>query len=151
MIQRDYIERLIQQVAQAVGLVLGLTRSGRLSDALQVLHQTISEVLGPDHPLLERMEAGSLVSLLGRFDLDRVCLYALLLAEEGTVHEQRGDHEQAGRCRRHALELYAASSLAGQRLADDDLDRVRMLAATLGPDGVGPAYRGEVQRLGGAG
>jgi len=147
VVRRDFIERLIQQVAEAVGLVLGLSRSGKLTHALDVVHQTIALVLGPDHALLERMEATSAVDFIGKFELDRIRLYAGLLAEEGTIHERRGALNDAQRCRRHALELYAAGSLAGLRLDEADQERVALLRTKVDLDGLAPRYRDALQHL----
>jgi hypothetical protein len=147
VVRRDFIERLIQQVAEAVGLVLGLSRSGKLTQALDVLHQTIALVLGPDHALLERMEATSAVNFIGKFELDRVRLYAGLRAEEGTIHERRGDVNDAQRCRRHALELYAAGSLAGLRLDEADREQIALLRTKVDLAGVSPRYRDQLDRL----
>jgi hypothetical protein len=147
VVRRDYIERLIQQVAEAVGLILRLSRSGRLSQALEVVRQTIAVVLGPDHALLERMEATSAVNFIGKFELDRVRLDAELLAEEATIHEQHGDLHPAQRCRRHALELYAAGSLAGLRLDQPARERIALLLTKVDLAGVSPRYRDQLDRL----
>jgi hypothetical protein len=147
VVRRDFIDRLIQQVAEAVGLVLRLSRSGRLDEALDAVRQTIALVLGPDHTLLERMEATSAVNFIGKFELDRVRLYAELLAEEATIHEQRGDVTQAQRSRRHAVELYAAGSLAGLRLDEADRERIALLRTKVDIASVDSRYRGELERL----
>jgi hypothetical protein len=127
VVRRDFIDRLIHQVAEAVGLVLRLSRTGDLDQALDVVRQTIAQVLGPDHALLERMEATSAVNFIGKFELDRIRLYAQLLAEEATIHELRGAADQAQRRRRHALDLYAAASPAGLRLDEADRERIAQL------------------------
>jgi hypothetical protein len=147
MIQRDYIERLIQQVAEAVGLVLGLIRSGKFDQALQLVDATTEKVLGPHRSLLERLEATSAVELIGRFELDRLRLYAALLGEKGAIHELRGDAAAAQACYRHALELYAASSAAGARLMDADLDRIAQLSASVDLESLDPRYRDELSRV----
>jgi hypothetical protein len=147
VVRRDFIERLIQQVAEAIGLALRLSRSGKSAEALDVVRRTVALVLGPDHALLERMEATSAVNFIGKFELDRVRLYAELLAEEATIHEQRGDQHPAQRCRRHALDLYAAGSLAGLRLDQPDRERITQLLTKVDVDSVDSRYRGELERL----
>jgi hypothetical protein len=147
VVRRDFIERLIRQVAEAVGLSLRLSRSGKPAEALDVVRQTIALVLGPDHALLERMEATSAVNFIGKFELDRVRLYAGLLAEEGTIHEQRGDLDQAHRRRRHALDLYAAGSLAGLRLDQPDREQIALLLTKVAIESVNSRYRDELEHL----
>lgn len=149
MIQRDYILRLIQQVAQAVALIFRLSESGQLSQALEVVRQNIALVLGPDHGLLERMDPASLVNFIGKFELDRVRLYAVLLAEEAAVHERGGDPDRAHRCRRRALEVYAAASLAGARLDGADRERIAQLLREVGGDAIDSRYREELERVAG--
>jgi hypothetical protein len=147
VIERDYILRLIKQVVEAVALILRLSRSGRFGAALEVVRQTIALVLGPDHALLERMDPASVVNFVGKFELDRVRLYAVLLAEEGAVHELRGDADRANRCRRRALELYAAGSLAGARLDEADRDRIVQLLVVVDGDAIDSRYREQLDRL----
>jgi hypothetical protein len=147
VVRRDFIDRLIHQVADAVGLVLRLSRSGKSAEALDVVRQTVALVLGPDHALLERMEAASTVNFIGKFELDRVRLYAELLAEEATIHEQRGDLNPAQRCRRHALELYAAGSLAGLRLDQPDRERIALLLTRVDIESVNSRCRDELEHL----
>jgi hypothetical protein len=118
-----------------------------LTQALEVVRQTIALVLGPDHALLERMEATSAVNFIGKFELDRVRLYAGLLAEEGAIHERRGDVNDAQRCRRHALELYAAGSLAGLRLDEADRERIALLRTQVDLDTIAPKYREQLDRV----
>src|SRR5207302_3327512 len=140
-IQRDYILRLIQQVAQAVGLIFRLSQSGQQAEALEVVRQNVALVLGPDHALLERMDAASVVNFIGKFELDRVRLYAMLLTEEARVHERGGDPDLALRSRRRALELYAAASLAGARLDEADRERIGQVLAKVGLDDLDPRWR----------
>ena len=147
MIERDYILRLIKQVVEAVAMILRLSQSGQYGAALEVVRQTIALVLGPDHALLERMDPASVVNFVGKFELDRVRLYAVLLAEEGAVHELRGDAARAHLCRRRALELYAAGSLAGARLDEVDRERIGLLLTKVDLDAIDSRYREELERL----
>ena len=44
---------------------------------------------------MERLDATSVVDLIGKHDIDRVRMYAALLAEEGTIRELRGEAPRA--------------------------------------------------------
>jgi hypothetical protein len=85
-------------------------------------------------PVLERLDASSAVELLGKYEMDRLRMYAALLGEEGAIHERRGKPERAELCYRRALELYAATSLAGARLNPADRERIALLQAKVAHD-----------------
>jgi tetratricopeptide (TPR) repeat protein len=126
-VQRDYIERQIEQVAQAIAQVVELIRAGQFDPALIIVRKTYEAVLGPLQPMLERLDAASAVELLGAFESDRIRMYAALLSEEGTIHELRGQAARAQQCYGRALELYTALSQAGARLNPADWERIELL------------------------
>jgi hypothetical protein len=126
-LQRDYIERQIEQLAQAIAQILELVRTGQFDPALIVVRKTYEAVLGPLQPVLERLDAASAVELLGAFESDRIRMYAALLAEEGTIHELRGHTARAQQCYGRALELYSALSSSGAQLKSADWDRIEVL------------------------
>lgn len=145
MIRRDYIERLIEQAALALAQVARLVREGSFEPALLLLRSTGDQVLGPLARIVDRLDAASVARLAGRYELDRIRLYAALLAEEGSIHELRGHAARAARCNLRALELYAAVSMAGGQLKPADLERIRALE----PAGAGleGRYADELARL----
>ena len=147
VIQRDYIDRLIQECAQALSRMLRLRSEGRHDEALQAFGEAADQILGPIRPLVERMEPDSAVDFVGRNQLDRLRLYAALLGQEGLVHRARGDSARAFLSCRRALELYAAVSLSGGALVDDDLERIGVLTTLIDLRGVEPRYRDELGRL----
>jgi len=126
-VQRDYVERMIEQVAQAIETIVQLIRDGQFDPALLIVRRTSELVLGPLEPVLERLDAASAVELLGGFESDRIRMYAALLSEEGTIHELRGDIARAQPCYSRALELYSALARSGVSLRAADWDRVAML------------------------
>lgn len=147
VVQRDYIERLIEQAAQAIAQILQLVRAGDLDPALIVVQKTRDLVLGPMRPVLERVDAASAVYLVGKYELDRLRMYAALLGEEGTIHQLRGKSARAEQCFRHALELYAATSLAGARLMAADLERIALLLSIVDAGNIDSRYGEELRRL----
>ena len=150
MIRRDYIERLIAQAAEAIAEALRLARAGETDPALRLLRQTSLRLLGSLGPLLDRLEAGSAVSLAGRYELDRIRVYAAIVAEEGAVHELRQDPAAAAASYRRALELYAEGSLAGMRLMPADLERIRGLLESPAAAGLAPGRLAELRRVAGS-
>ncbi|HEX7264248.1 MAG TPA: hypothetical protein VF383_08735 [Candidatus Dormibacteraeota bacterium] len=149
IVQRDYIERMIEQAAQAIAQVLELVRAGDLDMGLIVVHKTRDLVLGPMRPVLERVDAASAVDLVGRYELDRLRMFAALLCEEGAIHEARGKAARAEQCYRHALELYAATSLAGAQLMAADAERIGLLLPKVEAASIDGGYREELQRVAG--
>ena len=129
MIRRDYIERLIERAAQALAQIARLVRTGDFEPALAVLQRTRSEVLGSLEPLLERLDAKSAAALAGRYEIDRIRLYAALTCEEGAIHEARGDAARASACYRRGLDLYAAGVEGGARLLPADDERIAAVRA----------------------
>src|SRR5579862_5375960 len=124
MIRKDYIERLIARVAETLAAIARLARAGEFEPALELLRRTSAEVLGPMGPLMERLDAKSAADLAGRYEIDRIRLYAALTCEEGAIHERRGDLARAARCYRRGLELYDAGAAAGARLLPADEERI---------------------------
>lgn len=133
MIRRDYIERLIEQVVDAVARVLRLREVGDTDRAQEALDVTIDLVLGSYRPLVERLEARAAVMVIGDHEVDRIRMYAALLAEEGALHEQVGELATARLRWRRALELYEAAAAAGAHLDDVDRDRVAQLRLRQSP------------------
>ncbi|HKF74864.1 MAG TPA: hypothetical protein VKF59_01875, partial [Candidatus Dormibacteraeota bacterium] len=105
MIQRDYIERLIEQCAEAISRMLAFRRAGELDVALRIVGETGDRLLGPLRPVLERMEPGSAVDFVGSFELGRIRIYAALVGEEGLIHQARGDAALASARSSRSLEL----------------------------------------------
>jgi tetratricopeptide (TPR) repeat protein len=126
-VPRDYIERMIEQCAEAIAQIATMIRTGEFDRALIVIQKTSDLVLGPNRSLYERLDADSAVELLGRYELDRLRMYAALLGEEGLIREARGQVEQAHECFGRALQLYAAISRSGARLMSADWDRIEAL------------------------
>lgn len=144
MIRQDYLVRLIEQCAEALGRMLLQRQAGRLEPALQTLREAELQLLGSLQPVVERLEAASAVSVAGA---DLMRLYAGLIGEEGLLHQTCGDTAQAYLACRRAAELYAAVSLARCRLDDADLGRVGLLATVVALDDLGSPYAAELGRL----
>jgi len=148
MIQRDYIERLIQQCAEVLQRALSSRRAGQPDRAIELVREAQDRLVGPVRPLLERLEASSAVQVAGPGEHEHVRVHAALLGEEGLIHGQLGDSASAYLCCRRAVELYAALSLAGARLQPADLERIALLRGALGrADGLDDRYRAELERL----
>src|SRR5690348_3680992 len=127
IVQRDYLIRMIEQAAAAIAEIAALIRAGDFDLALIVVGKTSDLLLGNLRPVFERLDATSVVDLVGKLDLDRVRVYAALLAEEGTIHERRGQVARAQYCFSRALDLYDAISQSGAQLRAPDRERIDTL------------------------
>ena len=147
MIQRDYIERLIEQCVEFLRRALALRKAGELEPSLAVLREAQGEMAGRLRPVLERLEATSAVEVAGLGERERVRLFAGLVAEECLTYRQLGNRTSEHLCGRRALELYAALAQAGTPL--DDSDRVRITAVMLSVKlrELDPRYHDELRRL----
>ncbi len=137
IVQRDYLMRMIEQTAAAIAEIVVLIRAGEFDLALVVVRKTSDLMLGNLRPVFERLDATSVVDLIGKHDLDRVRMYAALLVEEGTIRERRGEMPRAQYCFSRALDLYDAIS---QWTAD--WERIDMPVASGSPVPKFRAYQG---------
>jgi len=147
VVQRDYIERMIEDCAQAVGQIVAAVRAGDFDLALIMVRRTSDLVLGNLGPVFERLDAASVVEFVGKYDLDRIRMYAALLAEEGTIREVRGQNERAQYCFSRTLELYAAISLSGAHLKTADWERIVSLQPKVAAGAIDSRYHDELLRL----
>jgi len=147
VVQRDYIERMIVQFAQAMGEIVAAVRAGDFDLALITVRRTSDLVVGNLGPVFERLDAASVVEFVGKYDLDRIRMYAALLAEEGTIRELRGQEARAQYCFSRTLELYAAISLSGARLKTADWERVVELQPKVATSAIDGRYHDELLRL----
>ena len=129
--------RMIEQAAAAFAEIAALIRAGDFDLALIVVGKTSDLVLGNLRPVLERLDATSVVDLIGKLDLDRVRVYAALLAEEGTIRERRGEMPRAQYCFSRALDLYDAISRSGAQLRTADWERMDVLRPKVRPQTTG--------------
>jgi hypothetical protein len=143
--QRDYILRVIEQAIQAIAAAISFRIRGDADSALRIIEVAKDQVLGPWRQVLERLAVGSALELLGPGEASRAHAYALLLSEESEIHALKGDG-LAEACRRRALEVYAACSLAGLPLDQRDLDRIGLLRSR-GCAPLPAAYEGELNRI----
>lgn len=130
-VQRDYLMRMIEQSAVAMAEIAALILAGEFDLALIVVRKTSDLVLGDLGPVLERLDASTVVDLIGKYDLDRVRIYAALLAEEGTIRERSGQLPRARYCFGRALDLYEAISRSGAQLRTADWERMDVLRPKL--------------------
>jgi hypothetical protein len=100
--RKDYIQRLIEQLAETLASVSGLRKTGKKDEAALLLKTTEDGLFGPMRSILETVDAKSAAGLLG--DPSRIRAYAAIVAEKG---EMESDERKARALYRRALDLYA--------------------------------------------
>ncbi|HXV59805.1 MAG TPA: DUF6483 family protein [Vicinamibacteria bacterium] len=108
MFQRDYILRLLEQFARAIGAILTLRKAGRLDDAEAAIAEASREFVGLDVDTLLALPVEQVVALLspgGSPDPAKCLVVAELLFEKGEVSTLRDDEASAYRARLRSLGL----------------------------------------------
>jgi hypothetical protein len=106
--RQDYIERLIQKLAEAIARALGLARAGRREEGIELLEDAVASGLGMPLPMLLKLTPDTLFSLFGK---ERSTLLAeALRAHEGMLVAagRAGEAERSGALAA-ALEARAAA------------------------------------------
>jgi hypothetical protein len=87
MQRQDYIERMIAQIAEAIGRALGFATTGRPLEAQGELDAAWSASIGLRRADVQRLDVATLRSLLGA----KRAAAATLLEAEADVKQLRGD------------------------------------------------------------
>lgn len=146
MVERDYILRMIQQLAAALGRILGLKRAGKLDEALAAVRETADGIFGPLLCTLDALDAQSAGSLLG--SREKIDAYAALTAEEGAIHELKGAPRRALSAQRRALELYLEAARLGPEISAEARVAIQALRAMVGEDRLAERYQKGLAALG---
>lgn len=118
MIERDYIMRLVQQLAAVVARVLRLRELEKYDQAQQELEQAYGELFGLNYELLLSLDAATAAQLLGHEE--KIKIAAKLMQEESALLEKQSKFEQAHARRQRALELYLEAVALGGYSEDED-------------------------------
>jgi len=117
MLERDYVLRAIQQLARAIGRIVGLKRAGKLDEALEEVRVTADGIFGKVRSSLDAIDPQSAARLLA--SPEKIEAYAMLTAEEASIRELMGDAARTRRGERRALELYLEAMALGLEISDD--------------------------------
>jgi tetratricopeptide (TPR) repeat protein len=104
MIERDYIMRMIAQLAAVLARILGAKNAQDYTQALQLVQDAYGEIFGLQRELVEQMDAATLALLLG--EGEKIKGLASLLREEGDVLLLQGQPTKGYEKYEKALALY---------------------------------------------
>ena len=145
IVEKDFIERMIKQFAEALARALGLARKGKVHEAIEQLEAACPSLLGMDYAPLALVDSASAAALLR--EPAKVKTFAKLLAGAAEVYELAGEPGLARSKWQHALEVFLEAS----RLRPDDAEaaeQIRLLAAKVPLDLLPEKYRAQVQDRG---
>ena len=104
--ERDYVMRLVKQLAAFIARALALSSSAKPEEALATLREACSSALGMEYQVLSMLDAKSAVELLG--EPARVLAFIRLVEAMGDVDARWVEPVRALTRYQHALELTEA-------------------------------------------
>lgn len=138
MLERDYVLRMIRQLAQTIGRILGLLRAGRAEEALDAVRTTADGIFGPLRVTLDAVDVQTVARLLD--DREKLEAYAALTAVEAAIREAMGDLPAARRGERRALSLYLEAVILDRQIGDDTRQAIAELRQKVGDDTLPARY-----------
>jgi hypothetical protein len=112
-IERDYVLRIIRQLALFIARLMKLKDEGDLESAQELLLSAYGDMFGIDRRFVGYMRPDQLAAVLGR---ERTALFAELMAEEADLRAMRGDAQTAALVAQQALALLDAAKSGDERL-----------------------------------
>ena len=142
--RRDYILRLIEQLAEMLGRIVGLRKSGKLEEAEKMVRAVGDGLLGSSRTMIDSVDSSTAANLLG--SREKIAAYAALTVEEAEIAEARGQTSKAAGRRRRALELYLEASRLGALDAHAQAN-VGVLRTRVGSEKLDVRYRELIDKI----
>jgi len=105
----DYLLRIIRQATAVFARIIGLKRAEQYQEALQVIDQTLEQLLGLDAEMIRLLDDESLYTLLTKnevLDLEKLGFVADLFKEEGDIHKLQNQIDESITCYIRSLNYY---------------------------------------------
>lgn len=119
MFQRDYIMRMVEQLTQMAGVLVGFKQNREPQLALLHIDEQLRRLLGLNPKLLQSLSDSALLDLLRQGPdggTDKILIVAMLIKEQGDFQLMLGDFTTAYNRHCRALNLYLTA-------AAEDADR----------------------------
>jgi hypothetical protein len=104
LVERDYVMRMVQQLAELLARLLKLKSAKRYDEATEVLESGCASLLGIDFKTLALVDSPSAASLLS--EPMRIRTFARLLEELADLSHESGSEARSLARAGHALEMY---------------------------------------------
>lgn len=135
MLRKDYLTRMIEEMTEAVGSMLGLRREQKNEQALEKLDGLLKRNFRMSEQMLRSLPPEELILLFRQregVDAESLQLVARMLQENGEIRENMGDEQEAVSARIKALHIYLYAALnGGSRELVDYPTRIAELTALL--------------------
>ncbi|NGZ77886.1 DUF6483 family protein [Saccharibacillus alkalitolerans] len=135
MLRKDYLTRMIEEMTEAVGAMLGLRREQKNEQALEKLDGLLKRNFRMSEQMLRSLPPEELIGLFRQrdgVDAESLQLVARMLQENGEIRENMGEEQEAAAVRIKALHLYLFAALnGGSRELVDYPERIAELYALL--------------------
>ncbi|GGO07651.1 DUF6483 family protein [Saccharibacillus kuerlensis] len=135
MLRKDYLMRMIEEMTEAVGSMMGLRREHKNEQALEKLDGLLKRNFRMSERMLRSLPPEELILLFqqrGGVDAESLQLVARMLQENGEIRENMGEEQEAASVRIKALHLYLYAALnGGSRELVDYPQRISELTAQL--------------------
>lgn len=109
MFSEDYVLRMIRQATAVFAKLIGLKNSGQYQEALQVIDQTLEQLLDLDKETIDLLDDKSFYLLLTKndtLDLEKLQFVANLFMEKGNIQRQIKLTNESINCYLRALNYY---------------------------------------------
>jgi hypothetical protein len=103
LVQRDFILRMIEQIANAIARLRKRKAEGDLTGARQEAHHATLELLGPAAAMAMMVDSRTAANLVS--DPRRLRLWCLLLEEDSALLREQGKGREAAATDRRIVEL----------------------------------------------
>ena len=116
MIKRDYILRMIDELARVITYAIGLTHTKDYEGGLKSLNQFFSDTFGWESDFVNSMPETYLLGMLKtgeRLDVDATLVLAALLKAEADIYDAQGESAKAYHRYVKALNFYLAARESG--------------------------------------
>jgi len=131
LVQRDYILRLLEQIAAAISQVLKLKTDGDLVGARQEVRRATMELLGPASAMAMMVDPRTAANLVS--DPRRLRLWARLLEEDSALLREMQHEKEAAATDLRIVQLLL-ESWSREKEWDDDIRAVFAAARGRGGD-----------------
>ncbi len=145
MVERDYIMRLVQQLAAALMRIFKLKELKKYDQALDEIDSAYSELLGMSPELMAAFDSATLAQLLGHHE--KVKTAAALFCAEAELHRCQQEEAQAQSRYQRALELYLEAAQMQERSEADCVAAIHMISKLLLAEHIAPRYAELMQKL----
>lgn len=114
MFQRDFFMRMIEQMGEAAGVIMGLRQKRENEEALQYIDDLLDKQFRMNGKLIRQLSDADLVKMMttnGIVETANLSAVALLIKEEASILGEQGETDQSYKLRLKAFHLFMRLAL----------------------------------------